>query len=1009
MTSQNQRSRKSLKLFVLFFVPVLIAGFGYQSDGIVLSQFQQKLGLAVDLKSKNRMSHARSEIQNLLERPPQVYFRKSELLNLTDQARMELAAMDWESGQTEFLAKIIEPISTEPSRSKANQLMKELDDKKNLIKADQLASNGEWAEAEHLYLQHLGLNKISLPHRLSFHKILTRQGRNKEARKVYQDGIFSLEHPEDGLASLWVMDVQEPSVGDWEKSINDASALSPNDPRVALARAFLARSSGKFSTASEILTRLETQFPEDLAVRQELLQLSIAQNQSNKAAEYAIGLTFEQSDALQLASWFAQAIGNTDAEQKYLKQLIELVPTDRKALSRLSELALSRNQPGVSSQYQSTKSDAEMTYINYSRQCRQSSPLNAEKAKQLAASAKRLGLEFDTWAWSSLSEMNKLDPAKASSPVKRPLSDWFGKSFLADLQKSTDQVIPETFASKAKVQFEEVAQASGLSTFAHLNQSSFTNLVPPLSSSGGLAIIDFDNDGHEDLFALQSGVFPPPANSPKSFDRLFRNTGTGEFIDVTEKSGIDKLPGGFGHGVAVGDVDNDGFRDLFITRWRGYTLLRNKGDGTFEDITAQSGLSGERDWPTSAAFADFDNDGDLDLYVCHYMEWIEGKTYSCIDPSKPNTYDCRPRDFPAMQDHLFRNDSGRFVDVSQESGIASADSEGRGLGVVAADVNNDGLMDLFVANDTTANFLFINQGGLKFEESAFTSGVAANGQGGFQAGMGVAATDFNSDGQIDLAVTNFFNESTSLFQNLGSGIFADRTAALGVSAASRFRLGFGIIFADFDNNSLPDFITANGHVTDSRPAIPWRMPLQLFLNRQTGKASGIQPTKLSGLVIQTFEDFSNSSGPVFQRDLLARGLVSSDLNHDGKVDVVVQSQNDPLLYLKNTTETAQNWVELDLIGIRSNRDGIGAKLELTVGNRHLTAWKFGGGSFQSATSGRIHMGLADAKMLTKLTVTWPSGAIDQFDNLEPNKIYRLVEGSQQISTMSLVPSLKPNH
>ncbi|MFM7127881.1 MAG: FG-GAP repeat domain-containing protein, partial [bacterium] len=336
--------------------------------------------------------------------------------------------------------------------------------------------------------------------------------------------------------------------------------------------------------------------------------------------------------------------------------------------------------------------------------------------------------------------------------------------------------------------------------------------------------------------------------------------------------------------------------DLFITRWRGYALWRNRGDGTFEDLTEWYGLAGDRDWPTSSAFADLDNDGDLDLYVCHYMEWVEGKAYPCIDPSRPGTYDCRPRDFPAMKDHLFRNDGGKFTDVSESAGIFAADLDGRGLGVVAVDVNDDNMLDLFVANDTTANFLFINKGGMKFEEMAFASGVAANAQGGFQAGMGVAAADVNCDGLVDLAVTNFYNESTSIFQNLGGGFFADRTSSSGVAAASRNRLGFGIAFGDFDNNGSPDLITANGHVTDGRPTIPFRMPLQLFQNQSKlhrGTARKSEST--------VFMDSTKNAGEVFSTEWMARGLVLADFDQDGALDALVQSQGDPLLHLKNVT------------------------------------------------------------------------------------------------------------
>ena len=297
----------------------------------------------------------------------------------------------------------------------------------------------------------------------------------------------------------------------------------------------------------------------------------------------------------------------------------------------------------------------------------------------------------------------------------------------------------------------------------------------PETTSGGVGLLDYDGDGLLDVYLLQGGEFPPDGARPGTGDRLYRNQGNGTFVDVSQKTGISRMKPGYGHGVTVGDIDNDGHPDLFITRWRSYALYRNRGDGTFEDITAPAGLSGDRDWPTSAALADLDNDGDLDLYVCHYLVWdaehpklcdrkTEAAVSDRVEPGQMYNY-CVPRLFPALPDHLFRNDGGRFVDVTAEAGII--DKNGRGLGVVAADVDGDGLVDLFVANDTTANYLWHNLGGMKFEEAGESNGVACNANGAFQAGMGTACGDVDGDLLPDLLVTNFYGESTTFFRNLG--------------------------------------------------------------------------------------------------------------------------------------------------------------------------------------------------------------------------------------------------
>ena len=346
----------------------------------------------------------------------------------------------------------------------------------------------------------------------------------------------------------------------------------------------------------------------------------------------------------------------------------------------------------------------------------------------------------------------------------------------------------------------------------------------PETASGGVGVLDFDGDGWLDIYAVQGGPFPPAPGPPPFGDRLFRNRGDGRFEDATVSSGLAALPGGYGHGVAVGDFDNDGRPDLFVTRWRSYALYHNLGQGRFEDVTTRAGLGGDRDWPTSAAWADLDNDGDLDLYVCHYLKWDAVNPTLCVDPSNPGTGTSTAirAAFPALPDRVYRNDGGRFVDVTEQAGIV--DRDGRGLGVVAADLDGDGKTDLFVANDTTANYFFHNRGGCRFSEQGLESGLATNAGGGYLAGMGVACGDFDGDGQVDLAVTNFFNESTTLYHNHGGGNFSDRSTAAGLAASTRQVLGFGLVALDANNDGRLDLVQANGHVNDLRPRSPTPCP-----------------------------------------------------------------------------------------------------------------------------------------------------------------------------------------
>jgi hypothetical protein len=535
--------------------------------------------------------------------------------------------------------------------------------------------------------------------------------------------------------------------------------------------------------------------------------------------------------------------------------------------------------------------------------------------------------------------------------------------------------------------FTDDAGAVGL-RFIFDNGSSPLHQLPE-QSSGGVALLDYDGDGWLDVYCAQGGVFPPGGTAFQAVgpthgqdaratggDRLFRNRGDGTFEDATASSGLAGLPQGYGHGVAVGDYDGDGDPDLFLTRWGGYALYRNHGDGTFGDATEAAGLGGVRGWPTSAAFADFDGDGDLDLYVCHYVAWDPGNPRLCRNQSTGAYIVCNPLESTAEPDHLLRNDGGRFTDVTAQSGLV--DRNGRGYGVVAADFDDDGRIDLFVANDLSANYLLRNLGGMRFEEVGHLAGVAGNAGGGYQAGMGVAAGDLDGDGRIDLAVTNFFGESTTFYRNLGGGLFADHTLEAGLAAASRGLLGFGIAFLDANNDGRLDLATANGHVNDLRPNYPYWMPAQLLVGTGEGR----------------MEDVTGRSGAAWRVPRMGRGLAVGDLDNDGRQDVLILSHNQPLAYLHNRTRGGRS-LTVRLEGRGANRDAVGARVTVVAGGARRVAWRIGGGSFQSASDPRLHFGLGDAPRVDSLEVAWPSGRVDRYTGLRADAGYLLREGRPQ--------------
>ncbi len=519
--------------------------------------------------------------------------------------------------------------------------------------------------------------------------------------------------------------------------------------------------------------------------------------------------------------------------------------------------------------------------------------------------------------------------------------------------------------------FADDADAVGL-RFTYDNGASLIRQLPE-QSGGGVALLDYDGDGWLDVYCVQGGPFPPRPDRRSPGDRLFRNKGAGRFEDVTARAGIAAFPRGYGHGVTVGDYDGDGDSDLFITRWRAYALYRNNGDGTFGDVTESAGLGGDRGWPTSAALADLDGDGDLDLYVCHYVAWDAENPHLCRDPNSGAYIACNPRETPSEADRLYRNDGGRFVDVTGPAGIV--DGDGRGLGVVAADLDDDGRLDLFVANDLSANYLFRNLGGMRFEEVGQLAGVASNASGGYQAGMGIAAGDLDGDGRIDLAVTNFFGESTTFYRNLGDGEFADHTASIGLAAPSRDLLGFGVAFLDANDDGWLDLASANGHVNDLRPNYMYQMPAQLLLGAADGRLT----------------DVTDRAGAPWQVPRLARGLAVGDLDNDGRQDVLIQAHKQPLAYFHNRTEGGRS-LTLRLTGAGVNRDAIGARVAVQVGGRRLVGWRTGGGSFQSASDPRLHFGLGTAGRADAVEVTWPSGRAESFGCLESGPGYLLREG-----------------
>ena len=494
----------------------------------------------------------------------------------------------------------------------------------------------------------------------------------------------------------------------------------------------------------------------------------------------------------------------------------------------------------------------------------------------------------------------------------------------------------------------------------------------------GCALFDYDNDGWLDIFLVNGGLTPESTAAGPVRHALYRNLANGRFQEVTAKAGL-VGNGAFGMGAAVGDYDNDGDRDLYITNFGPNALYRNNGDGTFSDVTAEAGV-GCSDWSTSAAFFDLENDGDLDLYVTNYLE-TSFETNPLCELKNIRTY-CYPGHYDGVGDRLYQNlGDGRFRDVSAASGILNP--EGKGLGVVAADFDDDGWMDLYVANDTVRNFHYQNnrQGG--FEDMTLLSGTGYNEEANAEAGMGTDAADYDGDGLMDIVVTNYDMETNALYRNHQDWLFTDERASSGVTRGDQFLLGFGTGFFDFDNDGDQDLLVVNGHVLDNVEQVQfgfrYAQPDMLLENRQG--------------VFQEQADFSREAG---LEPRVGRGSCFGDLDNDGDLDILVNNCGGRPHLLMNQVGSRKNWILLNLIGSRGNRDGVGARIEVTTAAGRQIDQVMGGGGYLGASDLRAHFGLGAADRIQSLRIRWPGGTEEVYRDLGANRILSIREGAGKV-------------
>jgi enediyne biosynthesis protein E4 len=536
--------------------------------------------------------------------------------------------------------------------------------------------------------------------------------------------------------------------------------------------------------------------------------------------------------------------------------------------------------------------------------------------------------------------------------------------------------------ASADVTFVDVTDEAGIA-FHHTNGANGRRYTVETMGSGG-AFFDFDSDGDLDIYLVNGAALSRSKGSVDTValnsetpptNKLFANNGDGTFIDVTGRAGVGDT--GYGMGCAIGDIDNDGAPDLYVTNFGANVLYRNNGDGTFTDVTVAAGVGEER-WSSSAAFFDYDLDGYLDLFVLNYLDYTLEKNRIWLGKAGLPIY-CGPSYYFAERDTLYHNNGdGTFTDVTQEMNLYRLT---KGLGVICGDINEDGFPDIYIANDTRANRLYLNQAGEWFQEVGRQMGVAHNRLGHDEAGMGVDLGDYDRDGLLDLFVTNFTGETNTLYRNLGEDGFIDATETANLAEASWLSLGFGTKFIDVNNDGFLDLFVANGHIDDlielSDEEVTYAQTDQLFVNAGDGR----------------FTDVSADSGAYFSTRKVGRGAAFGDYDNDGDTDILINNNGQSPALLRNDGGNRKNWLKVKLIGTASNRDGVGVKVKVVVGDRIQLEELRSGGSYLSDHDRRLHFGLGDAPSADVVEIHWHNRPVERIEAVPANRLLIVTEGA----------------
>jgi enediyne biosynthesis protein E4 len=846
---------------------------------------------------------------------------------------------------------------------------------------------GRIAEAESAFWAAVRREPRATEPRAKLVSLFTIQERTDEARAMLWE-LYHLTHDPRHLAALTglaVMGIDD--VSSLEPLLDRFLRQSPTDVWLRRARGMLLLHQRRPAEALpylEDVTRLE----EDLAGRFALAECHIALGRAVELVALLGSLPVRPKDQARRWLLMAQAEelrGHDDQALDNWRRAVAADPENRTAQYRLGQALVRRGED------EAARPHLERTAAIDRREGQLRMLLSrigsqhghgAALYEVIGGLCFESGLMAEARAW--YEEAIRVDPTRlaAQSALARLAGVGVPLPLPAFLPSRPVATAAPMSAGAARViqpgpRFEDVSRSAGL-TFRYTSGAT-DDLFIADTMGGGVGLIDYDDDGWLDIYLVNGCPLPFDPRTPPAPNKLFHNRRDGTFEDVTERAGV--AGRGYGMGCTVGDFDNDGRDDLFVTGFRDTLLYHNRGDGTFEEVTDRAGVRSSR-WCTAAGFADLDGDCDLDLVVVTYVDADPNRPISCNDATGRRIH-CTPGSYRAHFNHLFRNNGdGTFTDVARQAGLEVRDRAGLGLAI--ADFDGDGRLDLFVANDADPNSLFRNLGGLRFEEVGVTAGLAYNGEGHATASMGVVAEDLDGDGLIDIFHTNLINEASTLARNLGGGLFADVTEQSGLVTPSRSVTGFGAVALDADNDGRLDLFVANGHVDDK----PWQnRPMAELPHFYRSIAEGrFEPTDAA------------ATGAYFTRPVVGRGAAAGDLDNDGRLDLIVVHRDAPLAVLRNTSDAGHS-LGLRLRGKLSTP--VGARVTCRARGRTMVRWITTGAGYLSSHDSRLWFGLGTSRSVDSLEIRWPSGAEQKWSDVAGDRILEILEGQEPAMWMSL--------